>query len=109
MFSPFMYNKFFFLVTKRERGWKLVLQKDPYGRWITEIIQVDLTKFDMFRLDNIDDYTCLQAPLSIQESIQPATIVGGSIVAPLYFIANEGEDDGIDNTIKYATSCDNHG
>jgi hypothetical protein len=53
----------------------------------------------MFRLDNIDDYTCLQAPLSIQESIQPATIVGGSIVAPLYFVANEREDDGIDNTI----------
>jgi hypothetical protein len=57
----------------------------------------------MFRLDNIDDYTCLKAIVSMQESIQPTTIVGGSIVA------NEGEDVGIDNIIKFATSCDNDG
>jgi hypothetical protein len=63
----------------------------------------------MFRLDNIDDYTCLQARVSIQKSIQLATIVGGSIVALLDLVVNEGEDDGIDNTIKFATSCDNDG
>jgi len=63
----------------------------------------------MFRLDNIDDYTCLQAPISLQESIQPTTIVGGFIVAPLDLVTNEQEDDGIDNTIEFATSCDNDG
>jgi hypothetical protein len=63
----------------------------------------------MFRLDNIDDYTCLQAHVSIWESIQPTTIVGGSIVAPLDLVINEGKDDGIDNTIEFATSCDNDG
>ncbi len=94
---------------RKERGWKVVLQKDHYGRWIIETIQIDLTNFDMFRLDNIDDYTCFQAPISIQESIQLATIVGGSIVALLDLVVNEGEDDGIDSTIKFATSCDNDG
>ncbi len=61
----------------------------------------------MFKLDNIDDYTCLQAPISIRESIQPATIVSGYIVAPLDLVVNEREDDGIDNTIESTTSCDN--
>jgi hypothetical protein len=53
----------------------------------------------MFRLDNNDDYTCLQAHVNINESIQPAMVVGGFIVidlvANVFFI--EGEDDGINN------------
>jgi hypothetical protein len=32
----------------------------------------------MFRFDNIDDYIDLQAPISIEEFIQLATIVGSS-------------------------------
>ncbi len=106
---PFHVQQFFFSNDQKERGWKVVLQKDPYGKWITKTIQVDLTKFDMFKLDNIDDYTCLQAPISIRESIQLATIVGGYIVPPLDLVVNEGEDDGIDNTIESTTSCDNDG
>jgi hypothetical protein len=56
-------------------------------------------EFNMFWLDNIDDYTSLQAPISIEDSIQPATIVGNSNVAPLDLdlVAHEGEDDGVDS------------
>jgi len=86
-----------------------VLWKDFGGRQIIENIQIDPTKFVMFILDNISDYTCLQVPISIEESIQPVTIVGGSIVAPLDLVANEGKDDGVDNITRFATSCDNDG
>ncbi len=53
----------------------------------------------MFHFANIDDYTSLQAPISIEESIQLATIVGGSTIAPLNLdlVNHEGEDDGVDN------------
>jgi hypothetical protein len=37
-------------MTQKKGGWKVVSQKDPYGRWITETIQVDLTKFDILNL-----------------------------------------------------------
>jgi hypothetical protein len=56
-----------------------------------------------------DDNTCLQALISIEESIQLATIVGGSIIASLNLdlVVHEGEDDGVDSAKEYATSCDN--
>jgi hypothetical protein len=67
----------------------------------------------MFRLDNIDDFKGLQVHVFIVESIQPTTIKGSSIVAPIVLVVNvslnEGEDDGVDNTLKYGTSCDNDG
>jgi hypothetical protein len=63
----------------------------------------------MFILDNINDYTCLQVPISIEESIQLVTIVGSSIVAPLDLVANEGKNDGVDYITEFATSCDNNG
>ncbi len=101
----------FFFSDPKERGWKVVLRKDHYGKGIIKIIQTDLMEFDMFRFDNINDYTCLQAPISIQESIQPATIVGGFIVASLNLdlVAHEGEDGGVDSAEEYATSCDSDG
>jgi len=43
----------------QKKGWKVVLQKDPCGRQMIEIIQIDPMEFDVFWLDNIDDYTCL--------------------------------------------------
>jgi hypothetical protein len=67
----------------------------------------------MFRLDNIDDFKGLQVHVFIVESIQPTTIIGGSIVAPIVLVVNvspnEGEGDGVNNTLKYGTSCDNDG
>jgi len=67
----------------------------------------------MFRLDNMDDFKGLQVHVFIVKSIQPTTIIGGSIVAPIVLVVNvsfnEGEDDGIDNTLKYGTSSDNDG
>jgi hypothetical protein len=63
----------------------------------------------MFILDNINDYTCLQVPISVEESIQLVTIVSSYIVAPLDLVAHEGKDDGVDNIMKFVTSCDNGG
>jgi hypothetical protein len=63
----------------------------------------------MFILDNINDYTCLQVLIFVEESIQLVTIVSSSIVAPLYLVVDEGKYDGIDNIMKFATSCDNDG
>jgi hypothetical protein len=63
----------------------------------------------MFILDNINHYTCLQVPISIENSIQSVTIVGDSILAPLDSAVNEGKDDGVYNITEFATSCDNDG
>jgi hypothetical protein len=90
-----------------------VTKRSGRGKWITKIIQVDPVEIDMLRFDNIDDYRGIQAPISIhEESIQPTTIVGGFIVAPIYLVvdhmSNEEEDDGTDNTLEHSsTSCDN--
>jgi len=67
-------------------------------KWL-ETIQTNVMEFDMFWFDNINDYTSLQAPISIEESIQLATIVGDFIIAPLNLdlVVHEGEDDGVDS------------
>jgi hypothetical protein len=38
----------------------MVLWKDLHGKQITESIQLEPTKFDMFRVGNADDYSGLQ-------------------------------------------------
>ncbi len=62
----------------------------------------------MFQFDNINDYTGLQAPISIEKSIQLATTIGDSIIAPLNLnlVVHEGEDDGVDSVEESITSCD---
>jgi hypothetical protein len=47
---------FFSSCDSRERGWKLVLRKNPYKRWITKNIQIDLVEFDMFKVGNVYGY-----------------------------------------------------
>jgi hypothetical protein len=54
----------------------MVLQKDPHGRQIIKSIKLEPTKFDMFRVGNVDDYSRLQVLVSIQETNQLPTIVG---------------------------------
>jgi hypothetical protein len=67
----------------------------------------------MFRLHNTNDLKGLQVHVFIAKSIQPTTIIGGFIVAIIVLVVNvslnEGEDDGVDNTSKYGTSCDSDG
>jgi hypothetical protein len=55
----------------------MVLRIDPHGRQITESIQLEPTKFDMFKVSNADDYSGLQVLVSIQETNQLPTIAGG--------------------------------
>jgi hypothetical protein len=63
----------------------------------------------LFKLENVDDYTCLQAHLSIEELIQPNTIIKGVTVATTNLVANVlsnggGEVDEINNVAQYATT-----
>lgn len=62
----------------------MVLQKEPRGRWIIDIIHITPIEFDMFKL-NIVAYVSLQAPKSIDESMQPIMIVGGSTIVCWWF------------------------
>lgn len=51
----------------------------------------------MFRMETTDEYLSLQAPISIDESIQLANIIGGLTVITFNVVANapnEGLDDG---------------
>jgi hypothetical protein len=60
---------FFSRCDSRERGWKIILWKDPRGRRIVENIEIDPIEFGMFRVGNANEYLGLQAPTSIQDSI----------------------------------------
>ncbi len=66
----------------------------------------------MFRLQNDDAYACLQAPITIDESIQPIVIVGGFTIVVkdlIHDVFNAMENDGIDNVEEYATTFNNDG
>jgi hypothetical protein len=54
----------------------------------------------MFKLENDDAYVGLQAPISIDESIQRTIIMGSFTVT---IVLNGGEDDGI-NSEEFATT-----
>jgi hypothetical protein len=54
----------------------------------------------MFKVGNVDEYLGLQAPTSIQDSIQSTSVVGGCVVSVIDLIANvfSGEEEnGIDS------------
>jgi hypothetical protein len=58
----------------------------------------------MFRLENVDEYVGLQAPISIDESIQPIIILGGSIINVVDVVVDtfDGEEDeGTDNLEEF--------
>jgi hypothetical protein len=101
---------FFSRCDYRERGWKVVLQKDPHGRQITESIQLDPIEFDMSRVGNADDYSGLQVLVSIQKTNQLPTIARGFIVNAIDLNAddNEGDqDNGFDSLEDYASENSN--
>jgi hypothetical protein len=61
----------------------------------------------MFKVGNVDEYIGLQAPTSIQNSIQPINVMGGCVVNGTNLVANvySGEEEnGIDSLKDYATS-----
>jgi hypothetical protein len=58
----------------------MVLWKEPHGRRITNVVHIDPTDFDMFKLDSDDAYVSLRVPKSIDESMQPIVTMGGSII-----------------------------
>jgi hypothetical protein len=70
----------------KEKGWKVVVRKEPCGRQVIDKVQIDLTKFDMFKLENDDAYVGLQAPISFGELVQLVVIVICFIVAATYWL-----------------------
>ncbi len=75
-------------------------------KWIIEQVQSDPIEFDMFRLENNDAYVGLQAPISIDETIQPTVIVGGSTVT---VVPHGGEDDGANSDEEYVGDSNSDG
>jgi hypothetical protein len=63
----------------------------------------------MFRLENVDEYVSLQAPISLDESIQPRIVLGGFIVNVVDVVVDtlDGEeDDGTDNLEEFDSNSD---
>jgi len=60
----------------------------------------------MFRVSNVDEYSRLQVPMFIPETIQLVIIVGGTTITAsnLVLSSNEGEEDECDNLKDYAYS-----
>jgi len=94
---PIHVEQVFFSIDPKEKGWKVVLRKYPRGKQITRDVNFDLIDLDMFRIENDDSYTNLQAPISILEVTQITTIVGGVPLVPI----------GLVNVIV-GTNQDNH-
>ncbi len=103
---PLHVDQVVFCNDPKERGWKLVLRKEPHGKWVTKQVQSDPTKFDMFRLENDNAYVVLQAPISIDEAIQPTMIVGGSTIT---IVPHGGEDDGANSVEEYVGDSNSDG
>jgi len=61
----------------KERGWKVVLQKDPCGRCITNKVWANPMDFNMFTVEHVDWYVGLQTPQSIEKIVQPTIVMGG--------------------------------
>jgi hypothetical protein len=58
------------------------------------MIQIDPMELDMFRLQDVDDYIGLQAPISIEELVQPTTIIRGVNVATIDVVGNALPNEG---------------
>ncbi len=109
---PLHVDQIFFPSDPKERGWKIILWKEPYGRHVIDNVQIDLREFDMFKLQNDDAYAGLQAPITIDESIQLVVIVGGSTIVVedlIHVVFNGMANDGTNNVEEYAITFNSDG
>jgi hypothetical protein len=107
-----MLIKCFFPNDPKERGWKVILWKEPCGRHVIDNVQIDLCEFDMFRLQNDDAYAGLQVLITIDESIQPVVIVGGFTIVVkdlIPIVLNGMANDGTNSVEEYATTFNSDG
>jgi hypothetical protein len=85
------------------------VEKEPRQRQVIDKIQIDFTEFDMFTLENLDVYVGVQAPISIDESIQPHVIVGGTTIYLVINVPSGGETDIIESVEEDVATYDNDG
>jgi hypothetical protein len=67
----------------------------------------------LFKLEYVDGYTSLQAHVSIEELIQPNTIIKGVTIATTNLVANVLPNGGSgswwnNNVAQYTTTSNNH-
>jgi len=92
-----------------EKGWKIVVKKEPRKKQVPDKVQIDFIEFDMFMLETFDAYVGVQAPISIDESIQPLVIVGGTIIYLVIDVPSGGEIDRIESVEEDVATYDNDG
>jgi hypothetical protein len=63
----------------------------------------------MFMLENLDVYVGVQAPISIDESIQPPMIVGGTTLYLVINVPSGGETDRVESVKEDVATYDNDG
>ncbi len=64
--------------------------KEPCRKQVTDNVQIDHTKFEMFMLQNVETNVCLQTPISM-------------------VVSNVVENDGVDKAEEYDFSFNNDG
>jgi hypothetical protein len=88
------------------------VKKEPCQIQVTDKVHIDFIKFDMFMLENLDAYVGVQAPISIDESIQPLVIIGSTTIATTYLVIDVpsgGEIDRIESAEEDVATYDNDG
>ncbi len=75
------------------------------------MVQTNSMDFDMFKLENVDEYNNLKASIFIDELVQPTIVAGVSnviiIVVVLVGAPNGGVDNENDNLEEFDTNYDN--
>jgi hypothetical protein len=64
---------------------------------VIDKVLIDNVELDMFIIKIAYEYLNLQALVVIYETIQPTTILGGCIIAPLDVVVNLNENSGDEN------------
>jgi hypothetical protein len=53
---PLHVEQVLFSIDPKERGWKVILWKEPHGRCVTKNVQVNHVEFDMFRFEVVNEF-----------------------------------------------------
>jgi len=105
---PLHVEQVFFASNPKEQGWKVVFCKDPHGKCISNQVQTNPIDLDMFKIDSVDEFNSLQAPIVIPNAIQLVVVVGGSIVHANEMVTNDVDEEGkdIDDILEDYTNSD---
>ncbi len=101
---PIHIEQVFFSKDPKEKGWKVILQKDPLWRCVIGSVETNPINLDMFRIDNADRYIGLQALVFVPKSIQKVIVVGGLTITSVDLVV-DGDVGMIDNNANNLKEC----